>query len=235
MYKASSFCSFFKGGAFIEGYLENLFKQTTFGQTEWVFIDCASPDKESRLIQPLCRSFPNIKYVRLDTDPGLYGGWNVAIKHCTAPIVTNWNIDDRKSHNGNELLLKMFDRHIDLDITYGLTYISTIANEKYEENDFTKVYPCLPHSWGNLLANNSPHCMPMWKRSLHDRFGLFDESYKTASDADMWLRAAKGGAHIRMLNHPVGLYYHNPTGRSTNPETLKEMIEEVKKMREKYQ
>jgi len=30
------------------------------------------------------------------------------------------------------------------------------------------------------------------------------------------------------------LYYQNPTGRSSNPETLQEMIREVNEMRNKY-
>jgi hypothetical protein len=42
------------------------------------------------------------------------------------------------------------------------------------------------------------------------------------------------GCKIGMINHPVGLYYENPNGRSTNPETLKEMVEEVQSMRAKY-
>ena len=76
--------------------------------------------------------------------------------------------------------------------------------------------------------------MPLWKKSLHDRFGYFDESYKTASDSDMWLRSCVGGAIIEMVNHPVGLYYHNPQGRSTNPQVLAEMVAEVVEMRRKY-
>ena len=76
--------------------------------------------------------------------------------------------------------------------------------------------------------------MPLWRKSLHDRFGFFDESYKTAADGDFWLRCAVGGAKISMVNHPVGLYYENPSGRSTNPETLNEMILEVQTMRQKY-
>jgi hypothetical protein len=74
----------------------------------------------------------------------------------------------------------------------------------------------------------------MWKKSIHDRFGFFDDKYLTAADGDMWLRIAQGGAKIKMVNHPVGLYYHNPTGRSSNPETLQKMVDEVMKMRSKY-
>lgn len=76
--------------------------------------------------------------------------------------------------------------------------------------------------------------MPIWKRDLHERFGYFNEEYMTASDTDMWLRACKGGAKMQFINEVVGLYYENPTGRSTNPETLKEMIAEVNKVRSKY-
>jgi hypothetical protein len=197
-------------------------------------LDCDSPEDEKSRILPLTEEYSNIKYFKLDNDPGLYAGWNIAIKKCSAPIIGNWNIDDRKSINSIEILLKAFDRDPLLDITYGMTYISTVANEEYENNTYEQIYPCLPHSLSNLIRNNSPHCMPLWRRNLHDRFGYFDENYKTAADGDFWLRCAVGGAKIDMVNHPVGLYYHNPTGRSTDPQFLQQMIDEVNRMRQKY-
>lgn len=234
MFKCSVFCSFYKGQQFIEGYIEDLLSQSIFETTEFVFIDCDSPENEKDYILPLASKYQNIKYYKLDKDPGLYAAWNIAIQKCSAPIIGNWNIDDRKNIQSIEILLKAFDKDPMLDLAYGITYVSTIANEKYTDNSYEQMYPCLPHSLQNLLANNSPHCMPMWKKNLHDRFGYFDETYKTASDGDMWLRCAVGGARIKMVNHPVGLYYHNPAGRSTNPEHLNEMINEVNFMRQKY-
>ena len=76
--------------------------------------------------------------------------------------------------------------------------------------------------------------MPLWRKDIHTRFGPFNETYQTASDSDMWLRSAVGGAIIKMVNHPVGLYFYNPLGRSSNPETLKQMVSEVNSMRQKY-
>lgn len=233
-YKCSLFCSIYKGQKFLNGYIENMLKQSIFSEIEFVFLDCASPENERVVIEPLAQKYSNIKYYRLESDPGLYAAWNIAVKKCSAPIIGNWNIDDRKNKEGLEILLNQFDKDKDLDIAYGFTYISTIANEKYIDNNYNEIYPCLPHSFENLLRNNSPHCMPLWKKSLHDRFGYFDENYKTASDGDFWLRCAAGGARIRTINHPVGLYYINPSGRSTNPETLQEMIQEVNHMRSKY-
>ena len=233
-YRCSSFCSLYKGEKFVQGYIEDMLKQSVFNDIEFIFLDCASPENEKDFILPLTEEYSNIKYHRLDSDPGLYAAWNIAIKMCSSNLIGNWNIDDRKNKEGLEILLYQFDKDPELDLVYGLTYVSHKANEKYINNDYSQIYPYLPHSFENLLRNNSPHCMPLWKKSLHNRFGYFDENYKTAADGDFWLRCAVGGATIKMVNHPVGLYYENPTGRSTNPETLKEMISEVNSMRSKY-
>lgn len=233
-YLCSSFCSFFNGEKFIEGYIKDVLKQTIFKKIEFIFLDCASTEDIQKYILPLTKKYNNIKYFRLDKDPGLYQAWNHAIKLCSAPIIGNWNIDDRKSVNSFEILLKQFEKNSNLDVCYGITYVSTIANENYEDNNYNILYPCIQHSLENLLKNNSPHCMPLWKKELHDKYGYFDETYKSAADGEFWLRCAFSGATISMVNHPVGLYYHNPTGRSTNPETLQEMLMEVKRSREPY-
>ena len=233
-FKCSLFCSFYKGQNFIQKYLEDVFNQSIFNNIEFIFLDCASPENEKEYLIPLTKQYNNIKYYKLDKDPGLYAAWNIAIQKCSASIIGNWNIDDRKNKEGLEILLHQFDQDPNLDIVYGFTYVSRIANEKYINNSYNEIYPYLPHSFENLLRNNSPHCMPLWKKSLHDTYGYFDEKYLTAADGDFWLRCAVGGARIKLVNHPVGLYYENPTGRSTNAETLQQMIGEVQSMRSKY-
>ncbi len=233
-YKCSLFCSYYKGKKFIEPYLNNILEQSVFKDIEFIFLDCNSPENEHEDIKPIANNYDNIKYYKLDKDPGLYAGWNHAIKLCSSDIIGNWNVDDRKNKEGLEILLKQFEKNPQLDVAYGITYTSRIANEKYIENNYKEIYPVLQHSLQNLLNNNSPHCMPLWRKDLHDRFGYFDESYKTAADGDFWLRCAMGGAIIEMINHPVGLYFENPEGRSTNPETLQSMITEVQNMRKKY-
>lgn len=234
-YKISSFCSFFKAEKYIQGYIEDVLNQSIFKDIEFIFLNCDSPENEEQYILPLTKKFNNIKYHKLNKDPGLYGAWNYAIKNlCSANIIGNWNADDRKSNNSFEILYKEFERNPDLDLVYGQTYISKILNEKYIDSNFTEIYHCLPHSFDNLIKNNSPHCMPLWKKTLHDKFGYFNEQYSVASDGDMWLRASIGGAKIKMVNHPIGLYYLNPEGLSTNLEKLKQSVNEVNEMRKKY-
>lgn len=234
-YKVSSFCSFINGQKFIEKYIENLLDLSFFDQTEFVFLNCQNSSNEDRYIYPLTEKYKNIKYFKLKKDPGLYASWNICIKeYCSADIITNWNIDDRRNNQSIEILYNALDSDEHLDLVYGYTFVSSIANEAYVKNSYSIVYPCLSHSLENLIKNNSPHCMPMWRKRIHDKYGYFDETYKVAADGDMWLKCAVGGGKIKMINHPVGLYYHNPEGASTNPQKLKDSINEVSNMRSKY-
>jgi hypothetical protein len=124
----------------------------------------------------------------------------------------------------------------DIDLVYGNTVVSSVSNEVWSNITTKNTYFCNEtNNWKDLLQNNNPHCMPMWRRSIHDRVGYFNEDYLTSSDADLWLKAAKGGSQMKKIDDIVGIYYNNPTGRSSNPETLKEMVNEVNEMRRKYE
>lgn len=216
-YLCSIFCSFYKGEKFIEGYIKDILKQTLFNNIEFIFLDCNSPENEKQYILPLTEKYANIKYYKLEYDPGLYAGWNRAIQLCSSEIIGNWNIDDRKPPTSIESLYNFINADESIDMVYGKNYISYIANETYEENNKQHIYPCYNHSISQLLRHNSPHCMPLWRKRIHNKLGFFDEKYKTVSDAAMWLWLSVSGGIIKMIDEPLGLYYWNPNGQSTNP------------------
>lgn len=232
--KLGLFCSLFKGKEFIEGYLENILNQTYFNKTNFYILDCASPEGEYDIISKYISQYKNIKYKRLDQDPGLYAAWNLCIDWGSEPYIGNWNVDDRKTPWSSEVLMNYLLNDKSLDLVYGKTLISTVPNETWDKTPAQYVYPCLPHSFDNLLKHNSPHCMPIWKKDLHARYGYFNESYLTASDTDMWLRSCQGGAKMKFVDSVVGLYYNNPKGRSTNPETFKQRSDEIKEVKSKF-
>ena len=90
------FCPLYKGGQFIEGYMEDMVRQTIFPEVNFFILDCASPDNEIEVINDYAKH-NNIAYLRLDKDPGLYAAWNVCINSTQGDFLTNWNVDDRKT------------------------------------------------------------------------------------------------------------------------------------------
>ena len=228
------FCPLFKGAKFIEGYMNNMVEQSIFKDVKFHILDCNSPEKEFSVIEKFL-GYQNIFYERLDKDPGLYEAWNICCKSSETELLSNWNVDDRKSPWSLEALVRPFLLDENLDIAYGATFVSEIANESWKQIKNPTIFPCNEtKTWKDLIINNSPHCMPIWKKSIHDRYGYFDSSYETAADSDMWIRAVKGGATIKKISDIVGVYYQNPHGRSPQPETLKKMLDEVHGMRKKH-
>jgi hypothetical protein len=65
-------------------------------------------------------------------------------------------------------------------------------------------------------SQNMMHCAPMWKRTLHHRFGMFDEYLKSSGDTDFWLRAMAGGAKFSSYEPVTAIYFHNPEGLSSS-------------------
>ena len=227
------FCSFFNASEFLKGYLEDMVSQTIFKDTSFYFLDCASNDDSSRFLEPYL-DYDNVHLKILDKDPSLYGGWNVCVDWIEEDIIGNWNADDRKNRKSLQILRDALLEDESCDLVYGKTVVSEKKNEKFSEIKDWNIYPCLPHSFENLLRNNSPHCMPLWRKRIHKKSGYFDESLKTAADTDMWLRACRDGSKMKMLDDVVGVYYNNPQRRSSNPETLKEMVDEVMMVRRKF-
>src|SRR5688572_15826126 len=77
--RVSILTSVYRGDAFIEGFLADVVAQTIFTHCELILVDAASPGNEAAAIEPYLKLWPNIRYVRLDADPGLYATWNHTI------------------------------------------------------------------------------------------------------------------------------------------------------------
>jgi glycosyltransferase involved in cell wall biosynthesis len=229
--KVSILTSVYKGDEYIEHFMEDITSQTYFDNCELVLINCNSPGNEDSVIEKYMNKYPdNIKYVKLDEDPGVYGAWNKAIEMSTGEYVTNANLDDRRSTFHIEQSVKHLINNNDVDLIYGPTLMTEAKNETFENNSSNgSIYPVFEFSPENMVKC-LPGCMPVWRKSMHDKSGLFDENLKYAGDWDMWLRAVKDGSKFLKIDEILGLYYLNPEGLSTNSEKENERFKEEKEI-----
>jgi len=236
--KLSIITSVFNGDEYIEGFLEDVTGQTIFKEKcELILINANSPGNEEETILKYKEKYPdNIVYKKLDEDPGIYAVWNMGVEMSTGEFLTNANLDDRKASNQLEMLSKQLFSDPEVDLVYADMLITDKPNETFEDNSSSgRKYTFPEFSFDNLKMVNMPHASPVWRKSLHDEHGLFDEKYGSAGDWEMWLRASSQGSKMKKAPGILGLYYFNPTGISTNPDNFDWKRKEEKGVFEKYQ
>lgn len=216
--RVSMITSVYKGDEFIEGFLADAVRQSIFNESELILINANSPENEEPIIKEYMQKYPNIIYVRLEKDPGLYAVWNMGIKMAKAPLVTNANLDDRRNPKALEEHVKYLEEHPEIDLAYSNYLLTYAPNETFEKNTYTWVVQANDFTPAAMrLCQPGPQ--PTWRKSMHEKYGYFDESFSSAGDWDMWCKAVSQGAVYKKIPDLVtGLIYYNPKGLSTTKE-----------------
>lgn len=215
--------SLYNGDEFINHFLIDITRQTIFDQCELIIINANSPGNEEPIIIQFMEQYPNIIYKKLSYDPGLYAVWNIAIKMARSEFISNANIDDRMAPNFLEVHSKALQNNPQIDLVYSDSYWSTTPNMTFEQNNSSYLYPCgkpSPEFSKKAMSICLPACHPVWRKSLHDRYGFFDEKFKALGDHEMWLRVVQRGSVFKKVPGVFGVYYTNPNGLSTAGYTM---------------
>jgi len=236
--KISLITSVFNSADHIEQLMEDVTRQSVFeANCEWIILNVnPEGDKEHEIIQSFVEKYPNnIIYQRLDEDPGVYGVWNKAIELSSGDFITNMNCDDRRAPNALEIQAKMLLLNPDASLVYNDSYVVQEANVRWEDvEDKNQRYNFEQFSKEAMLRGNLPHNNPMWRKSLHEKHGSFNDSYRSAGDWEFWLRCAFAGEKFVKAPMVLGVYFFNPEGVSTNTDNESWKREEEKSIFKEY-
>jgi glycosyltransferase involved in cell wall biosynthesis len=217
----SAITSLYRGGAFIEQFMDNITSQEGFRDyCELVIVDADSPEGEYETIKRYLADFPNINYIRINHRIGIYDAWNVAAQAARGEYLTNANLDDLRRADSFMLQAATLDTLSFVDIAYQDLYYTFDPRLSFEEIARFGHQTALPViTLHNMVQHNSPHNAPMWRKSLHDELGYFDINYKSAGDYEFWFRCLAAGKVFYKINDPHVAYYQNPKGLSTRPDS----------------
>ena len=237
--KISLITSVFDASEHIRQLMDDVTSQTIFKEKcEWVILNANPPgqDEEEKVIEEYLQKFPdNITYERLEDDPGIYATWNLAIRKCTGQYITNMNCDDRRAPYALEKQAKTLMLNPDISLVYNDSYIVHEPNVNWDTlPEDSKKYNFEQFSKESMIRGNQPHNNPMWKKQLHDKHGYFREDYGSASDWEFWLRCTFEGEKFLKFPEPLGIYYFNPKGISTDPENNNWKRKEEREIFKKY-
>ena len=223
-------CSNFNSQQWIEGYLESINNQIE-NNVRIIFVDAGSTDGSLETIKRF-RFRAGITHMIIE-EPGctVYQAWNIAINKSTTDYVMNLNTDDRLFNYGLITAKHVAQNNPDADMIYfpcfetDSTDHSTVS--KYHRRD-------IPFNLDSL----NEHCIcgpfPLLKTQTIKELGGFSETLKIGGDYDMWVRMAYAGKKLLPSIEPIGSYYNNPQGISTDEQTRMLHFEEDKSTRRKH-
>jgi len=213
-------CSNYNSASWIDGYLRCIDNQIlkTFNI---IFVDANSTDNSLQTIKEYkFREGIQADIIECDTRVPIYTAWNMAIERASTPYVININTDDRLYPSGLLMYLSYANRNPEADVLYA----SYVIVSDPDHSQPTGMNTTIEHNHQQLL--HACYCgpFPLLKRSSIIEDGWFNPKYTISGDYEMWLRMSKKGRNFFRIIEPLGSYYWNPTGVSTNQEQFQEHV-----------
>ncbi len=190
-------------GRWIRKTLESVAAQT-YPRIEHVVVDGGSTDETVQIL----KEAPGIRWVS-EKDRGQANAINKGISMSGGDLIAFLNSDDLLYPDAVSTAAERFRSEPSLDFLYGDgTVIDEEGSVQWEWLSRPEDFRLLAdyHFLWNDFTNYILQQATFWRRSLHDRVGLFDETFHYALDVEFWLRIGFSGARMVHIPRKLGLF-----------------------------
>ena len=209
MTKVSTITPCYNMSKYMKGFLDNLSTQTH--KDLEIVLDHNDPsDEEVKLVEKYNQQYDNILHIKVEGVDPIGTSMNRCIEYATGDYLCIWNVDDLRTPDSIEIMAKVLDDNPDIDLVYG-NYV--IVSKFGDTNgQFVDVEPHIPELKEGMILGP----FFMFRKSLIEKSGLFDEQLIQGPDYDLALRLVRNGkAHFMPDN--LGYYLNEGLGQSTKP------------------
>lgn len=216
----------FRMKPYLKLFLEELPKQTIFNKIE-VVLDHNEPDEEEiDWIKDFQKKYPGrLKHIITNPVKPIGTSMNTCIHEASAPLLTIWNVDDLRTPNSMELMVKAFDEGA--DIVYGnFEVVRSFGSKSGTLTDFSK-YQNMPEEFTRSMLLGP---FMAFRKSLCEKAGYFDEQLKSGADFDLAVRLGFHGKPM-MAKGLLGYYLNEGKGASTRPNSRQPLERTVIELR----
>jgi glycosyltransferase involved in cell wall biosynthesis len=231
--KVSAIVSTYNAERLIRGCLEDLVNQTLYqkGELEIIVVDSGSEQNEKTVVGEFQQKHRGIHCLKTKRRETVYAAWNRGIRASSGRYITNANTDDRHRKDALEVMADVLENNPDTGLVYADVIITETENETFENHTRTGHYQWPDFDRTALSVGCFIGPQPMWRKSLHNTYGYFDESFSASGDWEFWLRIAEGTKFLHIPEY-LGVYLRSP--RSLEHQNAGKRIEEDRKIYRTY-
>ena len=209
MTKVSTITPCYNMSKYMKGFLDNLSTQTH--KDLEIVLDHNDPSAEEvKLVEEYNEQYDNILHIKVEGVDPIGTSMNRCIEYATGDYLCIWNVDDLRTPDSIEVMAKALDDNSDVDFVYGNYVIvpnfggtqGQYVDETGREDELTT---------GMILG---PYFM--FRKSILEKSGVFDEQLVQGADYDLALRLAFNGKGLHLPIN-LGYYLNEGLGQSTKP------------------
>jgi len=156
----------------------------SYKNIEYIFIDGASKDDTVGIIKDRIGKNKNC-FIYSEPDKGIYNAMNKGLAKANGDIIAFINADD--FYSGTDVLDKVVNTFLDpkIDAIYGnLIYV-----DSEEPNKIVRKWKAGPMSHSSFLNGRMPpHPTFFVRKSVYDKYGGFNETFRISGDYELMLR-----------------------------------------------
>jgi glycosyltransferase involved in cell wall biosynthesis len=176
-------------GRFIRRTIDSVLNQS-YPAIEYLVMDGESSDETLSVLQSYG---DRVRWIS-EKDEGQTDAINKGLRQLHGDILAYLNSDDVLTPGAIDRVVRFFNENPDIDLVYGnADYID-------EEDQVIGPYKTASYSLERLLED-CMICQPatFWRRSVQERWGLFDDQLHFVMDYEYWIRLATHGAQLAFV------------------------------------
>lgn len=206
--------SLYNAERFVRPLFADLFAQTLAPKMEIIVVDAASPQNDHETVLKIMRDNPwaNISLYRAQIRETCAASTNRIVKQARGKYLTMANADDRHVPDALASLVSVLEQNPEMDLAYADCAVTETENEDPLTTEAVVDFLRWPDFNAALLWDRcfvGPQ--PVYRRSMHERFGLYDETL-LANDYEFYLRAVSQGSKFIHVPEVLGLYLRSALG-----------------------
>ncbi|HWK43567.1 MAG TPA: glycosyltransferase [Stellaceae bacterium] len=216
--KVSVIVSLYRAASKLPTFVSMLRQQTllTDGQVEIVFVDSGSPTDEYAIFQELMAAAPlSAVYLRSANRETIQAAWNRGIHAARGEYLTFLGVDEGIHPTALTILAAELNQHPSVDWVMANSVVTNVDRKGVYDNDI------MPYDrsgyrqdWSYLDSTFLSYVGGLYRRTIHDRFGYYDESFTAAGDTEFKNRILPY-IETQFVPQTLGVFNNYPEARTT--------------------